>query len=219
MLTRRRVLATGAAGVSAWLVAYGRKADTTGKEVATTAATSVAAATSAAPQPTTAAVAATVPPGKPGGTFVLSGLDLQQLDFQRTISTPANEASSLVFSRLMVYDPYSSLNDYRLKPDLAESWEQTPDRITFKLRKGVKWHNKPPLDGRELTAQDVKYSLERLATNKPEYVHGYKLDPVQSIEAPDANTLVLKLKRPSASLLMDLASGQGLGDPARNRGG
>ena len=53
----------------------------------------------------------------------------------------------------------------RLKGDLAESWQASPDhRVwTFKLRQGVKWHNVPPLNGRELVAADVKYCFEAYA--------------------------------------------------------
>ena len=48
--------------------------------------------------------------------------------------------------------------------DLAESWEQL-DALTYKfvLRKGIKWQNLPPVNGRELTSADVKYSLRRMA--------------------------------------------------------
>jgi ABC-type transport system substrate-binding protein len=49
-------------------------------------------------------------------------------------------------------------------PALAEYWTISPEgsRITFKLRRGVRFHN-----GRELTSADVKYSLERLVRNRP----------------------------------------------------
>ncbi len=49
-------------------------------------------------------------------------------------------------------------------PALAEYWSISPDgtRITFHLRRGVRFHN-----GRELTADDVKFSLERLIRNRP----------------------------------------------------
>ena len=44
-----------------------------------------------------------------------------------------------------------------VEPDLAESWTQPNDRTyVFKIRKGVRWHNKPPVNGREVTADDVK---------------------------------------------------------------
>jgi ABC-type transport system substrate-binding protein len=49
-------------------------------------------------------------------------------------------------------------------PALAEYWTVSVDgrRITFYLRKGVRFHN-----GRDLSAEDVKYSLERLVRNRP----------------------------------------------------
>ena len=46
---------------------------------------------------------------------------------------------------------------------LAESWEM-PDTTTivFKIRQGVHWHNKAPMNGRELTAQDIEYNFHRI---------------------------------------------------------
>jgi len=68
-----------------------------------------------------------------------------------------------LFDGLMDYKPGTT----ELVPDLAESYEISDDGLTytFKLRQVVKFHN-----GRELTAADVKYSLERLvnpATQSP----------------------------------------------------
>ena len=146
-----------------------------------------------------------------GGQIVLTGSDLQRLDFQATISTPTQNASSLVFSRLIRYDPYTGANDYGIIPDLAESWEVEAEKVTFKLKQGVKWGNQDPVNGREFVASDVAYSYERVATDSAEFVHGYKLAPVASIETPDDYTVVMNLARPAAGLLGDLASGQGMG--------
>jgi ABC-type transport system substrate-binding protein len=55
-------------------------------------------------------------------------------------------------------------NNFLVIPSLAEYWTISDDgkRITFYLRKGVKFHH-----GREMTADDVKFSLERLVQNRP----------------------------------------------------
>ena len=54
-----------------------------------------------------------------------------------------------------------------MEPDLAERWEE-PDDTTyvFHLRQGVKWHNKPPVNGRELVAEDVKFTYDRFLTEQ-----------------------------------------------------
>jgi peptide/nickel transport system substrate-binding protein len=78
-----------------------------------------------------------------------------------------------------------------LRPGLAESWH-SPDDLTwvFQIRQGVKLH-----DGRELTAGLVAQSLEDARVH-PESRRRVQLAVVQSIEAPDARTLVLKTRRP-----------------------
>src|SRR3990167_1661271 len=68
-----------------------------------------------------------------------------------------------LFDGLMDYKPGTT----ELIPDLAESYEITNDgkTFTFKLRSGVKFHN-----GREVTAEDVKYPIDRVrdpATQSP----------------------------------------------------
>src|SRR5947199_6940243 len=93
-----------------------------------------------------------------------------------------------------------------LEPDLAESWSQPNDRTyVFRLRKGVRWHPKPPVNGRELTADDVKYTYERFLTitgnaNKP------VLEYVDKIDALDQHTVKFTLKEPNAWFLDLLAS-------------
>ncbi len=54
---------------------------------------------------------------------------------------------------------------------LADTW-QIPSRgkIIFHIREGVHWHNKPPTNGRELTVDDVVYTLNRIFTTKTSYV-------------------------------------------------
>ena len=96
---------------------------------------------------------------------------------------------------------------------LAESWE-TPDDTTIILhiRQGVYWHNKAPMNGRELTAQDIEYNFHRLLGNKltgPQFSEaepyheawGVVTVPMESATATDKWTLVIKLKQPSLPAL------------------
>ena len=55
--------------------------------------------------------------------------------------------------------------------------------MVFYLRKGVKFHNKPPVNGRELKAQDVKYSLERFAA-KSAFCAFHDNERVEAVTSP-----------------------------------
>ncbi len=80
---------------------------------------------------------------------------------------------------------------------LAESWEiQGKETIIFHLRKGVKWHNKPPTNGRELTAEDVVFSLKRQCTAPTAYFKRTYPKAAETLEitAPDPYTVVVKTK-------------------------
>src|SRR3989441_11620837 len=93
-----------------------------------------------------------------------------------------------------------------IEPDLAESWTQPNDTtFVFKLRKGVRWHNKPPVNGRELTAEDVKYTYERFLSVKGNPNRGM-LEQVEKIEAVDRYTVKFTLSEPFAWLLDYLAA-------------
>ncbi len=80
---------------------------------------------------------------------------------------------------------------------LAESWE-FPDSQTmiFHLRKGVTFHNKPPTNGRELTSDDVVFSLNRYITMPTSYIRASypNLAANTTITAPDRYTEVIKVK-------------------------
>ena len=146
---------------------------------------------------------------KRGGVLRLTvQADPLHFDPHQTISFVTMVPLSLVYSRLVKVKAGPSVRPmtYPVEPDLAESWTQTNDTTyVFKLRKGVRWHPKPPVNGRELTADDVKYTYERFLTitgnpNKP------VLEYVDRIEAVDKYTVKFTLKEPNAWFLDLLAS-------------
>lgn len=93
-------------------------------------------------------------------------------------------------------------NRLEILPVLAESWEVSPDlqTYTFKLRKGRKFHN-----GREMVADDVKYSIRRILDPKTKNPRAKSLSIITGIETPDKYTVVFKLNKPSAGFLDLLA--------------
>ncbi len=94
--------------------------------------------------------------------------------------------------------------------DLAESYKQIDDTTyEFKIHKGVRFHNVPPVNGRELTSADVKYSIERamgMYGRKSDFKHSYYFDKIKSIETPDKYTIVFKLSQPFAPFLKYIAT-------------
>lgn len=89
----------------------------------------------------------------------------------------------------------------------AESWE-TPDPLTFvfKLHKGITFHDKPPANGRPFTAEDVAYSLNRIATPEPRFARRAQFARVDKIEAVDPLTVKITMKEPYVPMLMFFGS-------------
>ena len=87
---------------------------------------------------------------------------------------------------------------------LAESWEQRdPMTIVFSIRQGVFWHDKPPVNGRELTAYDVAYNwnrylgLEQFVEQGPSSALEIQTAGIfESVTATDDFTVVFKLAKP-----------------------
>ncbi|MBO0902940.1 ABC transporter substrate-binding protein [Jiella sonneratiae] len=117
-----------------------------------------------------------------------------------------------LFDAMMDYVPGTT----ELRPALAESYDISDDGtvFTFHLRKGVKFHN-----GREMTADDVKYSLDRVTNPKTQSpgagffgsIKGYddvasgKADHLAGVEVVDPSTVKITLSRPDATFLHVMA--------------
>lgn len=188
---------------------------------------SIAADSNAQPSgntPTAAPSMAQNPAVKRGGTVRLINAAPRTLD-PAGIGCGRSESQSTfsyVFDSLVGYpsgpgaDPLSQ----QIVGYLAESWEAVDAKTyRFKLKQGVKFANVPPANGRELTSEDVKFSLDR-------YAAGQECAPetrrIQSIDTPDKYTVVVHLKEDFAPFLNQLAGSQawilpkeaGVADPA-----
>jgi len=145
---------------------------------------------------------------KRGGTLSLRLWDPPHFDPQLTISYKTHIALTFTHSRLLKHKagPGVVPGTFPIEGDLAESWTQ-PSETTyiFKLRKGVRWQNKPPVNGRELTANDVVYSVERFRTIKGN-ANAYMLSSLDKVEAPDKYTVKFTLKEPYVWFLDMLAN-------------
>ncbi|WP_246811391.1 ABC transporter substrate-binding protein [Mesorhizobium sp. AA22] len=153
------------------------------------------------------------PNAKPGGAITITYKDdVATLDPAIGYDWQNWSMIKSLFDGLMDYEPGTT----NLRPDLAESYEIAPDgkSFTFKLRQGVKFHN-----GREMTADDVKYSLDRVANPKTqspgagffgsikghEDVAAGKAESLAGVTVVDPYTVKFELTRPDATFLHVMA--------------
>jgi peptide/nickel transport system substrate-binding protein len=96
--------------------------------------------------------------------------------------------------------------DLKIVPQLAVSWSTSADgkTITMKLRKGAVYHDGTPID-----AGSVKANLDRART-LPDSNRKSELVTLASVDAPDAETVVLHLTEPDASLISQLSDRAGM---------
>ena len=153
-------------------------------------------------------IAASAKPPRRGGTLTrASAWDPPVIDPRLTQSVGLFQFAGLTSNRLVRHvfpDEAANTNALTLKGDLAASWQSSPDyRVwTFKLRQGVRWHNVPPLNGRELTAADVKYCFEAYTK---EGVQSFTFREVEGMETPDRYTLRVHLQSPNVLFPQNVA--------------
>jgi peptide/nickel transport system substrate-binding protein len=135
---------------------------------------------------------------KRGGTLVVAAdVSPPGLDPQKSAAAHSWMIAEHVYSNLLRRD--AKMN---IVGDLAESWQVVNDTTyVFKLRRGVTWHH-----GRDLTAEDVKYSFERMLDEKTASPWRSNWQIIDRIETPDPATVRFVIKRPFAPLLSYLAT-------------
>ena len=125
-----------------------------------------------------------------------------------SINVRTQSTLSFVYSKLVRHKVGADVKPgtFIVEPDLAERWEELDDTTyVFHLRKGVKWHNKPPVNGRELVAEDVKFTYDRFLTEKGN-ADRYALESVDRVEVVDRYTVKFLLKEPYVWLINVLAN-------------
>lgn len=171
----------------------------------------------------------------PGGKFAGGVLRMNEVeDFRNLYPLDMTEIGSTHIGS-QLYEGLVKLNqaDLSILPAIAESWTKSDDATvwTFKIRKGVKFHNDECFDGgegRELTAQDIKWSFDNICTATP-HNQGYPvtfkgrvkgadeyyqstLDKkpleggVSGVKALDDHTIEVTLAKPFAGFLNILAT-------------
>ncbi len=133
-----------------------------------------------------------------GGTLT-AAVDLEPASLDPVFSNASTDRRvfNLYVENLLYQDEKG-----KFQPALAESWDYAPDRqsITFRLRKGVKFH-----DGTEFDAAAVKFNLDRVADPQVNARARQYVTDLASVDVIDASTVRVNLKQPSGAFLSVLA--------------
>lgn len=132
-----------------------------------------------------------------GGDLVIAlPSDVVSLSPHGTNDIPSGQVADNIYETLTVLD-----ENQEPQPSLAKEWKEVDETTwEFQLQEGVKFH-----DGEALTAEAVKKNFDRLVDEKIASPRAFLFEAVESVEAKDDLTLVIKLKYPYAPLLANLA--------------
>lgn len=133
-----------------------------------------------------------------GGTIRLG-----QLGDVKSFDGPLVSDNNSIWTMLLIYDQLTrpSVDGLSIEPGLASSWDISPDgkTYTFHLRHDVQFH-----DGSPVTADDVKFSVER-AVNIPGTQWSFLFTGFKGMEVVDTYTVRAHLSQPRAPFLSDVA--------------
>src|SRR5215213_3007703 len=185
--TRRRFLAGSAmAAASGWAAFAAACGGSDDKKAETTSGTSGTSGTQSAPN-----VSGGTP--KAGGRLREINTEPDSYDPHRDAGYPGLVAMSAVYNGLLrTRLPIGE--DYKIEGDLASGAPEQPDGTTyiFKLNENIKWQNVAPVNGRALTADDIRKNFERMVTNQPDFVLRPMFEMIDKIDTPDAKTVTVK---------------------------
>jgi peptide/nickel transport system substrate-binding protein len=137
--------------------------------------------------------------------FVVPAAGFPSMDAHREETYAVIHPLRPFYSLLIKVDPNNPSDPSDFVGDVAESWSKSSDGLTytFKIRKGVKFH-----DGSTLTARDVKATFDKIIFPPEGVVSDRKAMyfMVKSVDAPDPATVVFHLKFATAAFLPALAN-------------
>jgi peptide/nickel transport system substrate-binding protein len=143
---------------------------------------------------------------KRGGTLKHIGLEPASFDVHASVACETQLLSSFVRRTLFkfAHGAHAAPSDFTLLPDLAMRADASKDGrlYTITLREGVRWEQRPPLNGRPLTAADAQYSLDRARRLSP---YASLLGPIEGIEVSGPRQLRVHLCQAFAPFLQVLA--------------
>lgn len=181
-----------------------------------------ASPTAAGASPTATAAAGTTPTAEPTATpapayttggiirgIWLGGSQFDSVDVHRNFRDETSWLSNVVLNKIV---RYSNPDAGELEGDLAEAWE-TPDaqEYIFHIRQDVKWQDTPLTNGRQLTAEDIKWHIERQRDGKlsdgTEVPMRHQSDYADvTVETPDEFTVKLTLPKVNGAFYSTLAA-------------
>lgn len=130
--------------------------------------------------------------------LIAADQDPSGMDPHTTTASSSHRIMGKIYEGLIDLD-----EDRNFVPQLAEDWEQVDDTTyVFKLREGVKFHN-----GREMVAEDVKYSFERILDPDTGAISASYFQALDEVNVLDDYEVEFKLSQPYAPFLAYVASG------------
>lgn len=151
-----------------------------------------------------------------GGTVTFLGNDPS--DWDLSYAGKSNfHGIAIAYDSLLGFknEPDTPYSEMILRPELAERWEVSADgkAFTYHLRKGAKFQNVPPMNGREITSADVKWTFEywsrtgQFADKRlPRGSFAYIFEGLDTLETPDPYTVTVRFKEPFGPFLNYSAS-------------
>jgi len=126
--------------------------------------------------------------------FVINAREAGSPTYNPIKGTKLNVGNNLIFDRMVVQDADQSFHG-----QLATSWESAPDGMswTFKLRKGVKFH-----DGEPFNAKVIEWWLPKYKGTE----NAFMTDAIDKVVIVDDHTVKLLMKNPDPSLLLNMAT-------------